>query len=132
MGSLMKMIGCAGKRPDDIGVRNGALTHCPDSPNCVCSCETRSSHHIAPLETTLDGVRAAIAQMPRTRLVSDTGDYLHVECLSRLLGFIDDLEFLAQPESGLVQVRSASRLGYSDLGANRRRIEALRRQLTGG
>ncbi len=131
MGSLLKMIGCAGKRPDDIGVRDGALTRCPDSPNCVCSCETRASHHIAPLETTLDRVREAIAQTPRTRLVSDTGDYLHVECLSRLLGFVDDMEFLAQPESGLVQVRSASRLGDSDLGANRRRIEAQRRPRAG-
>jgi uncharacterized protein (DUF1499 family) len=67
--------------------------------------------------------------MPRTRIVRETADYLHAECRSTLFGFIDDLELNLRPTEGIIAVRSASRLGYSDFGANRRRIERLRASL---
>ena len=67
--------------------------------------------------------------MPRTRVVERLDDHLHAECRSRLLGFVDDLELELRPEEGLIAVRSASRLGYSDLGVNRRRVETLRAEL---
>ena len=126
MAGLLTLLGCAGERPDNIGVRDGVLTACPDSPNCVCSCENRDSHHIEPLQASLDQVRTALAQMPRNEIVREADNYLHVEFTTRLMGFVDDVEFLAEPEAGIVQVRSASRLGHSDLGANRNRIEGLR------
>ena len=123
---LLTLIGCAGDRPVNLGVQNNQLASCPDSPNCVCSFETRDSHHIAPLSATLDQVRAALAQMPRVEIIQDDGAYLYTEFTTRFMGYVDDVEFLADPAQGVVHVRSASRLGYSDMGVNRERIEAIR------
>ena len=76
--------------------------------------------------------RDAVSQLPRTRIVTDTNDYLHAECKSRFFGFVDDLELQLRPEDGIIAVRSASRVGYSDLGANRKRVEDLRESLSAG
>lgn len=132
MASLWTLIGCSGQRPDNLGLRDGALTPCPDSPNCVCSCETRDSHHIAPLPGDMAQLRAVLAQLPRVHIVRDDGDYLHAEFTTRLMRYVDDVEFLYQPEQQQIAVRSASRLGYSDMGANRQRIENLRQLLLSG
>jgi uncharacterized protein (DUF1499 family) len=80
-----------------------------------------------------EGWRAArelVSELPRSRIVTETADYLHVECRSALFGFVDDLELHLRPAGGIIAVRSASRLGYSDLGVNRRRVEDLRAALT--
>jgi uncharacterized protein (DUF1499 family) len=61
--------------------------------------------------------------------VNETSGYLHAECRSALLGFVDDLELHLRPSEGVIAVRSASRLGYSDFGVNRRRVEVLRASL---
>jgi uncharacterized protein (DUF1499 family) len=66
--------------------------------------------------------------MKRTRIVEDTGAYLHVECTSAVFRFVDDVEFLFDDGSGTIFMRSASRSGYSDFGVNRRRMEAIRSQ----
>jgi uncharacterized protein (DUF1499 family) len=70
-----------------------------------------------------------VSELSRTRIVTETADYLHAECRSALLGFVDDLELHLRPDEGIIAVRSASRLGYSDLGVNRRRVEGLRTSL---
>jgi uncharacterized protein (DUF1499 family) len=70
-----------------------------------------------------------VAKLPRTRIVTDAEGYLHAECRSALLGFVDDLELHLRPADAQIAVRSASRLGYSDMGVNRRRVEALRAAL---
>jgi len=62
----------------------------------------------------------------RTRITSETPEYLHAECRSALLGFIDDFELNLRPSEGVIAVRSASRVGYTDFGVNRKRVEALR------
>jgi uncharacterized protein (DUF1499 family) len=67
-----------------------------------------------------------IAGLPRTRIISVDERYLHVEMTSAFFRFVDDVEFLLDPEAGVIHVRSASRLGYSDLGVNRKRIEGIR------
>jgi uncharacterized protein (DUF1499 family) len=67
--------------------------------------------------------------MPRMRIVEEQPGYLRVESSSRLIGFVDDVEFLVDAEHHVVHVRSASRMGYSDLGVNRQRVEDIRRQL---
>lgn len=126
MATLFSLFACTGQRPTNIGVHNGALTPCPDSPNCVCSFETRDSHFIEPLRANMDQVRQAIAEMPRSEIVRDDGNYIHAEFTTRLMRYVDDVEFLADPDNGLVHVRSASRLGHSDLGVNRERVETLR------
>jgi len=70
-----------------------------------------------------------VEETARTRIVDSSDDYLRAEARSRLLRFVDDLELALDAEAGLLAVRSASRLGYSDRGVNRRRVETLRRQL---
>jgi len=120
---------CAGEPPQNIGVQNGRLAPCPDSPNCVSSYQSDETHGIAPLAADLEAVEQILVDMERTNIVSKDGNYLYAEFTSRLMGFVDDVEFLYDPASGMTHVRSASRLGYSDLGANRDRIEAIRSQL---
>lgn len=120
---------CAGEPPQNIGIREGRLAPCPDSPNCVSSYENDETHGIAPLAADLDAIEAVLLSQERTNIVSKQGNYLYAEFTTRVMGFVDDVEFLYDPASGLTHVRSASRLGYSDLGANRARIEAIRAAL---
>lgn len=68
--------------------------------------------------------------MPRTRVVTDESGYLHAECTSLVFRFVDDVEFWFDQRESLVHVRSASRIGHSDLGVNRRRIEHIRNQFS--
>jgi uncharacterized protein (DUF1499 family) len=98
----------------------------------VSSDASDPTHAIPPLalagppEQAWQSARAAVAELPRTRIVTGTDDYLHAECRSALFGFVDDLELHLRPGEGIIAVRSASRLGYGDLGVNRRRVESLR------
>ena len=70
-----------------------------------------------------------VDQLPRSTIVEATDRYLHVECKSRLFRFIDDLELLLDPVTRVIAIRSAARVGKSDLGVNRRRVETLRKKL---
>ena len=70
--------------------------------------------------------RATVAGLPRTEIITETDDYLHAECSSAFFGFTDDLEFHLRPSEGLIAIRSAARLGYGDLGVNRKRLDHLR------
>ena len=106
----------------------------PSSPNCVSSLAdpADAEHFIAPLQgASLAQVRAVVEAMPRTRVVTAEDDYLHVVFTSALFRFKDDVEFEVDGEvdGEVVHVRSASRVGHSDLGANRKRVEAIRRAL---
>lgn len=130
------LLSCAGKRPDDLGVREGQLRPCPASPNCVSSdAPEADSHHVEalqlakPAEAAWPAVAEVAAGLPGARVVTREPSYLHLECESRIFGFVDDLELHLRPEEGTVAVRSASRLGHSDLGVNRKRVETLRRRL---
>ena len=117
-----------------LGVREGRLAPCPDSPNCVCSQDADATHAIAPLTfrgSAAEAMRAlkqVLAAQPRVRVLAETPEYLHAEFRTALFRFVDDVEFLVVEKDHLIHVRSASRVGYSDLGTNRRRIEALRRE----
>lgn len=102
----------------------------PKSPNCVSSRAPAddAEHHVAPFEgTSLDAVVDAALAMPRTTLAERADGYARVVFTSALMRFKDDVEL--EEEDGTVHVRSASRVGYSDLGANRKRVEALRAAL---
>jgi len=117
-----------------IGITQGKLSPCPDSPNCVSSQSSDPSHYVEPLSYTDSRLDAKtrllkiIESMPRTQIISNTDNYLHAEFTSLIFRFVDDVEFLFDEEQNLIQVRSASRVGYSDLGMNRKRIEALRQK----
>lgn len=122
--------GCAGDRPD-LGVRDGRLAPCPATPNCVSSQAPPGGHAIAPLdfrgepEPSFARLREVLLARRDTRLVAEAPDYLRVEFRTRL-GFVDDGEFLLDRRARLIQVRSAARLGYSDFGKNRQRLEEIR------
>ena len=127
------MFGWSMKPPAGLGVAAGRLAACPASPNCVCSQSSvgDARHTVAPFRIVGDAHAAwerlvnLLAQQPRTQITARTPTYLHAECATRLR-FIDDIEFLLDAAAGLIHVRSASRLGRSDLGHNRRRVEQLR------
>jgi uncharacterized protein (DUF1499 family) len=127
----------AGQRPSNLGVKEGQLAPCPNSPNCVVSQGNPDADHaIAPLQYSGDGAAAmaklvaVIQAMPRTNVVQQTDDYLYAEFTSQLMGYVDDVEFYLDSAESVIQVRSASRLGQSDLGVNRKRVEAIRREFS--
>jgi uncharacterized protein (DUF1499 family) len=126
---------CTGNSPATLGVSDAGLAPCPSSPNCVSSDARDNDHRVAPLQLAApaaeawQAAREQVAEIPRTRIVSEEPGYLHAECRSALLGFIDDLELNLRPSEGIIAVRSAARLGYSDFGVNRKRVEALRAAL---
>ena len=131
----MSLISCAGKRPPNLGISNSGLAVCPSSPNCVSSDASSGIHAIPPFQLEMSTVEAwpqvqdAVSTLPGVQIVKATDVYLHAECRSSLFGFVDDLELQLRPSEGLIAIRSASRMGFSDLGVNRRRVERLRAAL---
>lgn len=108
-----------------LGVEEGKLTYCPQKPNCVSSQE-EGDHYTPPIKSSL-GLREAkqrVLGLPNARLEEEGENYLHVTFKSDLFGFLDDVELYKT--NGLYHVRSASRVGYSDMEANRERVERLR------
>ncbi|NKB34847.1 MAG: DUF1499 domain-containing protein [Pseudomonadales bacterium] len=120
---------CAGEPPQNIGVREGRLTACPESPNCVSSFESDEEHGIDPLAASLDQIEQVLVGLEEANIVSASDNYLYTEFTSSLMGYVDDVEFLHDQNTGITHLRSASRLGYSDMGANRNRIERIRELL---
>ena len=102
---------------------------CPESPNCVSSFEADETHGIAPLNGNLDQISAILQNLDEANIVSASNNYVYAEFTSAIMGYVDDVEFMFDAATGMTHVRSASRLGYSDLGANRKRIEAIRAAL---
>ena len=130
----------SGKRPDSLGVTAGRLAPCKPSPNCVSSQADPSDavHYIAPLPAgtdpnrTFGELKEIVRDTPRVRVLADKSDYLYAEYRSRVFGFVDDVEFWLNSRAAVIHVRSASRLGYSDMGANRKRVEAIRARFSSG
>lgn len=134
----------AGRMPPDLGHRDGKLKPPSNTPNSVSSQTHRGVEHpmqdyarIAPLAVhgsgtaTIARIQAIVQAMPGAGVVRSDPDYLYVQFSSRWMKFVDDTEFWFDAASGVVHVRSASRLGRTDFGVNRARIEAIRRALAG-
>jgi len=115
-----------GPVPADLGVNQGALAPCPSPAHCA-----RADWLVADPEAALAALVPVVAATPRTEVVEQSADYLHATASSALFGFVDDLELYADTAHGLLQARSVSRLGDSDLGVNASRLAALRDQLKG-
>lgn len=126
------VIGCTGVRPANLGVKDGKLAPCPSSPNCVSSQSSDKTHAIEPLSFTgtVAGAHAAlrtvILSMKRSQIITDTDSYIHVEFTSAIFRFVDDVEFWFDENAKVINVRSAARIGNSDLGVNRERVEEIR------
>jgi uncharacterized protein (DUF1499 family) len=129
---LLGLFGCSGERPNNLGAREGLLAPCPSSPNCISSQAKEERQRIAPLvfrgdpDEAFAHLKRVLSGRSDTTIVDDLPDYLRVELRTML--FVDDGEFLLDRTNQVIHVRSASRLGYSDLGKNRSRLEAIRRQ----
>jgi len=128
----------SGTRPDHLGVRDGRLAPPKRTPNNVSSQADRNAdagHYIEPLRYRGDArkawkaLQAIVNGMPRVKVVKSDPNYLYAEFSSKLMGYVDDAEFYLDENAGVIQVRSASRLGRSDFGVNRGRIEAIRAKL---
>jgi uncharacterized protein (DUF1499 family) len=124
----------AGKRPTYLGVTGGRLARPRSTPNCVSSQADPADkeHYIAPIAfkgSALDAIaaaRKAVEAMPRATVIRHEGNYLYAEFRSKVMGFVDDVEFTYDEKAGMLHVRSASRLGRRDFGVNRARVEQLR------
>jgi uncharacterized protein (DUF1499 family) len=124
--------GCTGNPPSNLG----QFAPCPESPNCVSTQANDEIHGIAPIaysderKPTQKRLLKIIHSLPRTQVVVEGDDYFHVEFTSRVLRFVDDVEFYFGVEAGKIHFRSASRIGHSDLGVNRKRMENIRSRFT--
>lgn len=125
----------AGKQPTNLGVHDGKLAPCPNTPNCVSSQSSDAEHGIEPLtytstaEEAIAALKAVIQGMKKTKVITENKSYLYAQFTSALMGFVDDVEFYLDEVAKVIHVRSASRLGQSDLGVNRKRIETIRTKL---
>ena len=125
----------SGKRPSDLGVREGKFTAAATwKPNWVSSqADAGDPHYLAPIKAAGDPaaviqrVAKLVGAQPRAKVVTHKGAYLHAEFSTALMGYVDDVEFHA--DGKVLHVRSSSRLGIRDFNVNRKRVEALRAQL---
>lgn len=121
----------AGMRPGNIGIHDGKLAPCPPSPNCVSSFSKDGEHFIAPLpykstpEYAMTDIKKIILSFDRSKIITEMPNYLYAEFSTVFLGFVDDVEFLIDEQAKVIHTRSASRLGESDLGLNRQRVNAI-------
>ncbi|MCA0969739.1 DUF1499 domain-containing protein [Halobacillus litoralis] len=112
-----------------IGVKDGRLAECPSSPNCVSTQAEDESKKMDPLVFSGDLtqskklVKEVLGEMERTSIEDDSQHYIHAIVKSKILRFKDDVEFYFDEQQKLIHYRSASRVGYSDMGVNRKRME---------
>jgi len=115
------------------GLFDGELRPCPKSPNCVSSQSKDPSHFIEPLNyagsllTSRQHLLDILKSMRGARVITETETYIHATFTSRIFRFVDDVEFCFVQDAPVIHVRSASRVGYSDLGVNRKRVEKIRK-----
>lgn len=129
----LSLAACQGVRPTDLIRADGRLSPCPQRPNCVSSVVDEADPQYIPpfnshgnLADDIKKLERLIGSQPRSRIVERQDRLLWVEFESLVFRYVDDLIFRLVPEDGVIEVRSSSRLGHSDLGVNRRRLEKLR------
>ena len=133
--SVISLAFLAGCSKPGIGLAETGLRPCPGSPNCVSSQAKDEGHFIEPLNYGIYGISPGAAHDILEKIVSSQDgaslvlaepDYIHAEFRTKIFGFVDDVEFWFPRKQGLIHIRSASRLGYSDFGVNKKRVEMLR------
>lgn len=118
---------------------SGKFAPCPESPNCVStqSPAEDKEHSIAPIafSGSVDEAKARLLSilqaMPRTTILNNDVNYIQTEMRTALMGYVDDVEFFLDAATQTIQFRSASRIGYGDMGMNRKRMEEIRGKFAG-
>ncbi|MYL72106.1 DUF1499 domain-containing protein [Halobacillus litoralis] len=114
-----------------IGVKNGRLSECPTSPNCVSTQTDQEEKRMdalvftKDLETTKSLIEEILSERQRTTIETENENYIHAVVESKWIKFKDDVEFYFDQKDEVVHFRSASRVGYSDFGVNKKRMEAI-------
>ena len=136
----LAMLSFFGPDAPALGVADGRLSECPGSPNCVSSMTKLEKFAMDPIPfpsaedssaNALNKVKQIIAaEFPRATLTEEDDNYLRYEVRTFVFRFVDDVEFLAVPQEKLIHFRSASRVGQSDLGANRKRMAKIKRLMS--
>lgn len=131
IGLLLKLGSDSRRMSAVVGVVEGRLLACPSTPNCVSSdAQAADGHYISPIAdpggSKWAGLVEIVRGMPGATLIAQRDDYAHFTFTTGLWRFVDDVEFHHRPEDAEIAIRSASRVGRSDLGTNRKRLEAIR------
>jgi uncharacterized protein (DUF1499 family) len=135
LAALFGLARMSARTPDRLGPVDGRLMGCPGPDNCVSSEAEAPDRRVAPLaasgpvDEVMARLAAVIGTMEGAKVAEVRGNYLRAVFTSRLWRFRDDLECLYDPRAGRIEVRSASRVGYSDFGVNRKRVKRLRERL---
>lgn len=129
--SIMFFSGCYSSL--QISLSKERLAPCPDSPNCVSSFSDNPRHGIDPFPVPRSGRESLdllkdIVNATNGSEILWTSERAFAAIFTTRLGFVDDVQFLLDEKVRVIHVRSASRLGYWDLGVNRKRMEAIRRE----
>ena len=132
-GLIMAVIltSASGARGESLGVTEGKLASCPDSPNCVSTQSQAKRHAMKPLpflqtkEASRDRILSILKGIKRTTILTLTETYIHVEFRTALFRFVDDVEFFLDENDRVIHFRSASRAGHYDFGTNRRRMKEI-------
>lgn len=126
---------CSGNRTGHHNTESSVFLNCPDTPNCVSSLAKNPKYLVEPfkvkndVQSSWDMVQKTVDSLPRTKIVSADNRNIHAECRSMIFRFVDDLVLHLTSSNDIIHIRSASRIGYSDFGVNRRRVENLRKIL---
>ncbi|MBY9009462.1 MAG: DUF1499 domain-containing protein [Candidatus Lokiarchaeota archaeon] len=118
------------KKP--IGIVDGNFYPCPNSPNCVSTQAKDDKHKIDPIQYSgsLSEVKTKIVKildsLTRSKIITNKENYIHVEFRTATFKFVDDVEFLFDDSEKIIHFRSRARMGYSDMGVNRKRMEIIR------
>jgi uncharacterized protein (DUF1499 family) len=120
------------KKEPAIGLVNGQLSACPKTPNCVSTNQEDLNRYMLPVNyegLTLDQAKAILREvlttLPKLTVVKDEGAYLHVEAQTMIFEYTQDVEFLFDEAAKELHFRSASRVGYTDFGSNKRRMQSV-------
>lgn len=130
--ALLFLLAYFSKPPKTLGVTDGKLAQCPEAKNCVSSQAADEAHSVAPIEASGE-VEAVTARLTHAinsmggKVATVDGPYLWAEFTSKVFRFVDDVECYYDQQAGLIHIRSASRVGYSDFNVNRERVEKIRK-----
>ena len=123
------------KTQKPIGIVDGKFYPCPNTPNCVSTQATDAKHKISPISYSgaMSEVKEKIIKivnsLKRTKIITNTENYIHAEVRTATFKFVDDVEFFFDDSEKIVQFRSRARSGHSDMGVNRKRMEKIREML---